>query len=86
MNIYLGNLTVGQITERLEITLTDEEILIMNKSNQESAQNIAPDKWHCFDIPFTIACGSMDMAIKIRDLLSPYSEKMKQPLQISINR
>lgn len=77
MDIYLGNLSVKQMEKRLGIILKDEDVKVLNSMREDNAQNIADDKWHCFDIPFAIRCGSMDAAIIVRDILSPYSDKMK---------
>ncbi len=85
MAIYLGNLSTNQIQERLGIALTLDEITELNQSRQQDAANIAPDKWHSFDIPLVIACGSMDMAVKVRDMLAPHSRAMKEPIQIAID-
>lgn len=85
MNVMLGNLTVKQIEERLGIKLTDTERELLNNTHQSKAENIKEDKWHCFDLPFTILCGSMDTAIKVRDILSPYSSSMHGQIQIAID-
>ena len=83
--IYLGDLSVDQIQARLGITLPPDAIAELNASRQQRADNIAPDKWHCFDIPLVIACGSMDMAVRVRDILSPHSGDMKESIQIAID-
>lgn len=83
MSIYLGNLSVKQIEERLGITLEDAEREQLLSTRECNASYIPKDKWHCFDIPFIIQCGSKETAIIVRDMLSPYSDKMK--CQIRIN-
>ncbi len=85
MSIMLGNLSVKQITERLGIEITEDERKALEDSRQENAQNIAPDKWHGFDIPFMIVCGSRDAAVKVMEILKPYSNKMRCPIQIGFN-
>ena len=82
MNIMLGNLTVKQIEDRLGIALTEEEITILKESHQDAANNIAPDKWHCFDMPFAIRCGSKEFAEKLVSVFKPYSSKMKTQFRI----
>ena len=84
MNMLLGNLNTKQIQERLGITLTTEETTRLESMRQDNAQSIASDKWHGFDIPFNIVCGSRETAVKIYGILKPYSEFMKEQLQISI--
>ena len=85
--MMLGNFSPQDIERRLQITLTDNERKTLEDSRQENVSiPIAPDKWHCFDIPFVIAAGSMDMAIKIRDILAKYQKEMKGQVQISISQ
>lgn len=86
MGIYLGNLSVKQIEERLEIVLSEEDREVLKNSQEENASNVPENKWHGFDIPFIIVCGSMDMAIKVRDILSKYDKDMKGTLQIGISQ
>ena len=86
MGIMLGNLTLSQIESRLGITLTEQERELLNPMRQENAQNIAIDKWHCFDIPFMIVCGNKDTACMVRDIFAKYAGDMKTPLQISWTR
>ena len=85
MNIMLGNLTVTEIEHRSGITFPDELKQIMSETHQSNASNISDGKWHCFDIPFTIVCGGMDLAQKIYDHLKSQSGNFKEVLQIAIN-
>ncbi len=84
MAIMLGNFSVTDMENRLGIKLPEEKVKELNEMRYENASNIPADKWHCFDIPFTIVCGSMETAIKVRDILKPYSSSMKCALQIAI--
>ena len=84
MNIYLGNLSVAEIEKRLEITLTDEERKQLSEDRQERCENLGADKWHCYDMPFLIACGSSEQAKKVYNLLKPYADKMKKQIQIGV--
>ena len=83
--MMLGNFTVEQMEERLGITLVDDDREFFKQSRQEKVANIANDKWHCFDIPFIIVCGSMKMAIKVRDILQPYEKQMKCKIDIGVD-
>jgi len=87
MPIYLGNLSVAQIEERLGIELTEAERSELTSARQEAVLDVAlaPDKWHCYDLPFTIVCGSREMATKVCGILSPYSSQMKCRLQVGID-
>ena len=84
MNIFLGNLSVKQIETRLGITLTEKEKTELENNYCRSANNIPPGKWHCFDIPFMILCSDKETAVKVRDLLAPYSNQMEEPIKIGI--
>ena len=79
--MMLGNLSVEQIEERLGIEFPEEIRELMNNTRQLEAQNIAKGKWHCFDIPFKLVCGDMEIATKIFEGLKPQSHKCKEPLQ-----
>ena len=72
MSIMLGNLTVKQIEERLNLTLKDEHREELNRTWQQSAQGIADGKWHWFDIPFQMVCGDKKTAEKWRDIFMTY--------------
>ena len=85
MGIMLGNLSVPQLEKRLGIKLTDEEREFLENTRQQKAEDIEKNKWHCFDIPFTIVCGSEKFAQKLVEILTPYSDKMAEPLRIAYN-
>jgi Mg2+/Co2+ transporter CorB len=84
MAIMLGNFSVADMEERLGIKLPEEKAKELNAMRYENANNIPADKWHCFDIPFTMLCGSRETAVKVYDILKPYSSSMKCALQIAI--
>lgn len=84
MSLYLGNLGVKEIQHRAGVEFPDELVKFMSETKQDNANNIAPGKWHCFDIPFVLVCGDMDTAKEIYRHLSPFSDKFAVPLQISL--
>lgn len=87
MGIMLGNLTLSQIEERTGISISAEDRAELSGMRQEKAENIAPGKWHCFDLPFMIVCGDKPTAEKVVKILSAYDwKKAKQALQISWGR
>lgn len=87
MKIHLGNLSSQDIENRLQIAMSDEDKQFLDESRQENVSiPVAVDKWHCFDIPSKIVAGSMDMAIKIRDVLAKYEKDMKGQIQIGISQ
>ena len=83
--IMLGNLTIDQMEARTGITFSEEFKILLKETYQANAEHIAPNKWHCFDIPFTLVCGNMEIAQKIYDYLKHEAKNFKEPLQISIN-
>ena len=82
MSIMLGNFTVTEIEMRLGIKLPEEKAKELSNMQHENASSIPADKWHCFDIPFTLVCGSEELAIKVREILEPYAEKMTGSIAI----
>lgn len=75
MAIYLGNLTVKELEDKHSFTLSDEERATLESMRQDKAENVKSDKFHVFDIPRVIACGSKDTAIKVYEILKQYSIK-----------
>ena len=75
MAIYLGNFTVKELEDKHSFTLSDEERATLESMRQDKAENIKSDKFHIFDIPRVIACGSKDTAIKVYEILKRYSIK-----------
>jgi len=65
MGIMLGNLTISQIEDRTGVELSDADKTELSGMRQEKAENIAPGKWHCFDLPFMIVCGDKPTAEKV---------------------
>jgi len=84
MDVMLGNLSVSQIEARLGIAFPKEIQDFMNNSHQSEASNVAKGKWHCFDIPFNIVCGDVDVATKIYNSVKEKAGLCKEPLQFSI--
>lgn len=68
----LGNLTIKDIEDRCNITLTYEEKEYLKNTKCESANNIPKGNWHCFDIPFQIVCGDEETAEKIYNIFKEY--------------
>jgi len=85
MSIMLGNLSVQQLETRTGVTFSDELKTLLKETHELSANNIPKGKWHCFDLPFHMVCGDMDIAQKIYDHLKPFASDFKEQLQISIS-
>lgn len=86
MNIMLGNLSVHEIEKRLGIEFPEEIRDFMKQNHQSEANNIAKGKWHCFDIPFNLVCGDVDVATKIFNSVKDKSGDCKEKLQISVSQ
>ena len=86
MGIMLGNQSPMQIAQRLRITLSEEHKKMLMDSWQQKAEDIADDKWHCFDIPFMMVCGSKATAERLRDLFMEYDLSKGELFQISWKR
>ena len=75
MSIYLGNLSAKEMCERLGIECT-EQIADMELARERKADvKSGTDKWHCFDIPFEVVCGTRQMKQPIRFSVVPPERK-----------
>ena len=86
MGIYLGNLTIKELEEKHSITLSDEHRSALESMRQNNADNVKSDKFHIFDIPRVIACGSKDTAIKVYEILKQYSIKGHIEIAVESNQ
>ena len=84
MGIFLGNLTVETMQSRLGIKLSEVDFEFLKTNRQPLAHGLKPNEWHCFDLPLFISCGSMDTAIKIKDILIEYN--LKGQIQIGLDK
>lgn len=72
MSIMLGNLTVEQIEQRLNLTLKEEHKAELKRTWNPNASSIGDGRWHWFDIPLYMVCGDMATAEKWRDIFMTY--------------
>ena len=86
MNILLGNLNIEVMEARMGIKFPKELVDFMENRKQDKASDIAPGKWHCFDVPFNLVCGDIDTAKKIYHYLVPMVHNLKKQIQISIQK
>ena len=86
MSILLGNLSVEQIEKRMGVTFPEpiREDLISGRQNDANTSKLKSQEWHCFDIPFTMVCGSMEFAKGIFDSMQDQVAEIKTPLKLSI--
>ena len=85
MNIQLGNLSTQQICDRLQITLTEQEVETL-ESIRSQAADVPTGRWHGFDMPFSIYCGDKETAIIVRDIYAPYGNQMNKQLRIGFRQ
>jgi uncharacterized protein YlxP (DUF503 family) len=85
MNVYLGNLTVEQIQERLGTVFEPEDIERLKKTYSDDASVAGKDKWHCFEIPFAIVCGSTETAENVVGILKNYAGKFTRRVAIEVS-
>lgn len=69
--IYLGNLDLGTIEQRLgiRISLADKQVL---EAMHIQSSTVESGTWHCFDIPFVVVCGDYKTASRIYEILNKY--------------
>lgn len=75
MGFSLGNKTIEEIEQEHSFVLSDEHRTELRNMRQDDAQNIASDKFHIFDMPRTISCGSMETATRVYGILKQYDIK-----------
>ena len=84
MSIYLGNLSVAEIEQRLGVEFTQEIPDFLSETRQTVCSSVGKEQWHCYDIPFMFQCGSRDFAQKVYDMIKPYHAQCKVPMQIGV--
>ncbi len=82
--MMLGNLSVKQIEEKLGIEFPEEIREFMKKTHQPLANGVKEGQWHCFDLPFVLACGDMKTAERIYNSVKDKSGECKEQLQFSL--
>lgn len=85
MNVYLGNLTVEQIQERVGTVFEPEDIERLKKTYSDDATVAGKDVWHCFDIPFAIVCGSRETAENVVGILKNYAGNFTRRVAIEVS-
>lgn len=86
MGIFLGNLSISELIQRTGYNISDEDRKILEQHRQDNA-TIDPcsDKFHIFDIPFSIQVTEA-FKDKLIEILIKYEEisKSKETLAITI--
>lgn len=88
MYLFLGNLTVNQIENRLGIELSNEhrEELIRTHQDKVNDTPLGDGCWHCYDAPFMLMCDTQDTAMKMRDIFAQYTFSKNVTFQIGWER
>ena len=42
--------------------------------------------WHCYDIPFVIACGTYDTCMAVAEILQAHVEEMHGSVEIALDQ
>ena len=83
MDIRLGNLSIIDIETIYKIIFTEEDKKWLNEHRQEDVSiPINADKWHCFDCPKVLVCGSFGLANELYGRLKVY--KFQDSLEIAL--
>jgi len=85
MSIYLGNLSIEEMEKRSGIEFPEGLKTLLKDTRQEKAKNVQKGKWHCFDIPFMLVCGDMELAHNVHNYLLPFSDSFDKPLHIGVS-
>lgn len=87
MAIYLGNLSAEQMAHRLGVRLSQKELERLEAMREQNCNKInGRPVWHCYDIPFVIACGTYDACVAIRDILQPHVAEMRGSVEIMLTQ
>ena len=86
--IFLGNLTINEIENRLGIEMSDEHKKELNRTHQDKVNDtpLGDGCWHCFDVPFMLMCDVVDTAVKMRDIFQQYTFTKSVTFQIGWER
>lgn len=85
MSVYLGNVTMEQLQERVGTVFEPEDIARLKKTHSDNAEVAGKDEWHCFDMPFTLVCGSRETAENVVDILKNYAGKFTRRVAVEVS-
>jgi hypothetical protein len=78
-----GNLTIKAFSERTKVVFSDEDRKYLDEHREVNASVIPKNKFHIFDIPFCIVCGSFEFAQELYDVIKKYDFSMSPTLYIN---
>jgi hypothetical protein len=79
----LGNLSVKEFLERSNVVFSDEDIKFLAEHRHDHASIIPKNKFHIFDIPYSVVCGSWEFAQEFYDVIKKYDFSKSPKLQIN---
>lgn len=83
--INLGNLSIDEFIKRTGYNLSDEDRKLLESHRQDDASVVSnSDKFHIFDIPFSITVGEK-FSTKLINILQKYENIKKSKEQLYIN-
>lgn len=83
--INLGNLSIDEFIKRTGYNLSDEDRKLLESHRQDNASVVSnSDKFHIFDIPFSITVGEK-FSTKLINILQKYENIKKSKEQLYIN-
>ena len=87
MSIALGNLSINEFIRRTGYNISKDDIFLLNSHRQDNA-TVAPnsDKFHIFDMPFSIVVGE-NFKTQLINILTKYESisPSKEICQVSIS-
>jgi hypothetical protein len=81
--MMLGNLSVKEFSERSKVVFSDEDEKYLAEHRESHASVIPKDKFHIFDIPYSILCGSMEFTRELYGVLKKYDFSKSPELRIN---
>lgn len=80
--VYFGNMSINEWQTEMGVKLSDEDIKWLEERHQQSAQEIANDKFHIFSEPRQMHVGT-EIVDELVNRLSKYDySKAKRPCAI----
>lgn len=88
MLIFLGNLTIDEIENRLGIKLSEEHRAELQRTHQDKVNDtsLGDGCWHCYDAPFMLMCDVKETAVKFRNIFSQYKFTKSVTFQLGWER
>jgi len=81
----LGNLSVEQMEERLGVEFPEPfRSEFLKKYHLNANIKAGPDRWHCFDLPFTLVVGDQALLEEVIKNLGPLGGAMTGSMNVGV--